>query len=193
MKSRPRDGSVHFKPTPADMADAVNRRVPDMIAPGLKVLFCGINPGIYTAAIGRHFGRPGNRFWPALYAGGFTPRVLSPFENQELLALGYGITNLVERPTVLASELSQEELLEGARNLERKVRRLQPRFVAFLGITSYRVAFGRVDARVGEQLGHLIGTARVWVLPNPSGLNAHFTPGKLAGVFRAFHTAIAAT
>ena len=192
MKRTRTGATARFKPTAEDMADAVNRRVPDIIGPGLKVLFCGINPGIYTAAIGRHFGRPGNRFWPALHAGGFTPRILSPFENEELLALGYGITNLVERPTVLASELSREELQGGARKLERKIRHFGPTYVAFLGITSYRSAYGRASAVVGEQLGHAFGRTRVWVLPNPSGLNAHFTPGKLKDVFRALHAAVEA-
>lgn len=181
---------LSFKPSAADLAAAPRRRVKDLIAPNLKVLFVGINPGIYTAAIRRHFGRPGNRFWPALYAGGFTPRVLSPFENTELLALRYGITNLVERPTVLASELTRVELQRGARRLERKVLKYRPQFVAFLGITSYREAFGRRAAVVGEQADHVLGASRIWVLPNPSGLNAHFTPGKLKGVFAALREAV---
>ncbi len=178
-----------FKPTPRDLAEAPHRRVPDIIGPNLKVLFCGINPGIYTAAIRHHFGRPGNRFWPALYAGGFTPRLFSPFENHELLALGYGISNLVMRPTILASELSPEELRRGAKRLEKKIFLHKPRFVAFLGITSYRIAFDRPAAQVGPQ-NHRIGETQVWVLPNPSGLNAHFTPPRLRQVFREFHAAV---
>jgi TDG/mug DNA glycosylase family protein len=182
-----------FKPTPQDMADAPRRRLRDLIAPDLKVLFVGINPGIYTAAIRRHFGRPGNRFWPALFAGGFTPRVFSPFENMELLALGYGITNIVSRPTLRADELTREELVRGARALKAKVRKYRPRFVAFLGVTSYRVAFDTQSAAVGEQRDHRFAGARVWVLPNPSGLNAHFTPGKLAHVFAELRSAVDAS
>lgn len=172
------------------MADAPRRRVPDVIAPNLKVLFCGINPGIYTAAIRRHFGRPGNRFWPALHLGGFTPRVLSPFENELLLEMGYGITNLVSRPTVLADELTAEELRAGAKRVVKKVRMYCPRFVAFLGVTSYRIAFDRKQAKVGEQFDHQIGATRVWVLPNPSGLNAHFTPARLGEVFNELRDAV---
>ena len=179
-----------FKPTVRDLAEAPRRRMRDIIAPDLKVLFVGINPGIYTAAIRRHFGRPGNRFWAALYAGGFTPRVFSPFENTELLALGLGITNIVPRPTVRADELTREELIRGTKTLAAKVRRYRPRFVAFLGVTSYRIAFDRKLAAVGEQPDHRVAGARVWVLPNPSGLNAHFTPGKLGGVFAELRRAV---
>jgi len=172
-----------FKPTAQDLADAPRRRLRDIIAPNLRVLFVGINPGLYTAAIRRHFGRPGNRFWPALYAGGFTPRLLSPFENTTLLQLGYGISNLVARPTLRADELSRQELIAGARRLERKVSVYRPRIVAFLGVTSYRLAFNRPHAAVGYQPEHRLGASRVWLLPNPSGLNAHFVPGRLAEVF----------
>jgi double-stranded uracil-DNA glycosylase len=179
-----------FKPTARDIAEAPHRRLRDLIAPDLKVLFVGINPGIYTAAIRRHFGRPGNRFWPALFAGGFTPRVFSPFENLELLKLGYGITNIVTRPTLRADELSREELVTGAKNLARKMRKHRPRVVAFLGVTSYRIAFDRKSAAVGEQRDHRIAGARVWVLPNPSGLNAHFTPGKLGRAFAELRAAV---
>jgi TDG/mug DNA glycosylase family protein len=178
-----------FKPTQRDFAEAHKRKVKDIIAPGLKVLFVGINPGIYTAAIRRHFGRPGNRFWGALHNGGFTPRILSPFENMELLKLGFGITNIVQRPTVRADELSDDELIKGGRILENKVKRYRPAIVAFLGVTSYRVAFARPKAAMGEQANHRIGASRVWVLPNPSGLNAHFTPGKLGEVFSALYRA----
>jgi len=181
-----------FKPTKEDMADAVNRRVRDVIAPGLKVLFCGINPGIYTAAVRRHFGRPGNRFWPALFNGGFTPRLFSPFENDELLALGYGITNLVARPTVLANELSDDELRRGAKTVVRKVMKYKPRYVAFCGVTSYRIAFDRPDAQVGFQPEHSIGDTKVWILPNPSGLNAHFTGPRLKEVFSELYRAVKA-
>jgi TDG/mug DNA glycosylase family protein len=179
-----------FKPTEKDFAEAHNRRVKDIIGPKLKVLFVGINPGIYTAAIRRHFGRPGNRFWTALHRGGFTPRILSPFENRELLKLGCGITNIVQRPTVRADELTNEELINGARILARKIKKYQPAIAAFLGVTSYRVAFARPRAAMGEQADHRIGSTRVWVLPNPSGLNAHFTPGKLGEIFGILRCAI---
>jgi len=179
-----------FKPTEKDFAEAYKRRVKDMIGPGLKVLFVGINPGIYTAAIRRHFGRPGNRFWGALHSGGFTPQIFSPFENTELLKLGYGITNIVQRPTVRADELTDEELIAGARILVAKVKRHRPEIAAFLGVTSYRVAFDRPRAVMGEQADHVIGGTRVWVLPNPSGLNAHFTPGRLGEVFGELRRAV---
>ena len=173
-----------MKPTRAEILAAAAKTVPDLIAPGLKILFVGINPGLYTAAIGRHFGRPGNRFWPALYAGGLTPRLLSPYENHQLLGLGYGITNIVRRATAAADELSAEELLAGARRLRRKIARYRPRLVAILGVEAYRRAFRRPGATVGLQTDR-IGGARVWVLPNPSGLNAHYLPRDLARLFRA--------
>lgn len=178
-----------FKPTRAQLLAAKDKTVRDIIAPGLQVLFVGINPGLYTAAIGHHFGRPGNRFWPALHAGGFTPRVLSPFESAELLRYGYGITNIVDRATNAADELSAEELRKGARRLEAKVKRYHPAFVAVLGVMSYRTAFGRRQATCGPQ-EERIGAARVWVLPNPSGLNAHYTPRQLAKLFSELHTAV---
>lgn len=176
------------KPTRAELAAAKDKTVPDVVAPNLKLLFCGINPGLYTAAIGHHFGRPGNRFWPALYAGGFTERLLSPYEERELLAQGYGITNLVERATNLADELTREELVAGGKRLLAKLKRYKPQMVAVLGVTSFRVAFARPKAVVGEQSETLAGV-RTWVLPNPSGLNAHFTPVKLAKLFRELHAA----
>lgn len=146
--------------------------MPDVIAPGLKVLLVGINPGLYTAAIGHHFGRPGNRFWPALAQAGITPRELSPFEEHELLELGCGVTNLVERATAKADELSVDELVAGAKRLRSKVRKYRPRVVAVLGVTAYRTAFGQKKAALGLQPEPLEGAA-CWVLPNPSGLNAH--------------------
>lgn len=160
-----------------------------MIAPGLAVLFVGINPGLYTAAIGHHFGRPGNRFWPALHAGGFTPRLFSPGEERELLPLGYGITNVVARATATAHELTAAELLEGGRRLAARARRYRPRILAFLGIVAYRVAFGRPRAALGPQ-PEPIGPSRVWVLPNPSGLNAHYQGADLARLFRQLREAL---
>jgi TDG/mug DNA glycosylase family protein len=156
--------------------------VPDLIAKDLIVLFAGINPGLYTAAIGRHFGRPGNRFWPALYGGGFTPRVFSPFENSLLLELKFGITNIVERATARADELTDEELRAGGKRLAAKVRRWRPTVVAFVGIGPYRIVSGIKDASVGLQKTPF-GGSHAWVLPNPSGLNAHYLPAALAQLF----------
>jgi len=159
-----------------------------VIAADLAVLFVGINPGLYTAAIGHHFGRPGNRFWPALHAGGFTPRVFSPYDERDLLPLGYGITNVVARATATADELTAVELLAGGRKLADKARRYRPRILAFLGIGAYRAAFARPRATLGEQ-PESIGRSRVWILPNPSGLNAHYQAGDLARLFRRLHEA----
>jgi double-stranded uracil-DNA glycosylase len=166
----------------------VSRRLEDVIAPGLDVLFCGINPGLYSAAVGHHFARPGNRFWPALHAGGFTDRVLSPAEGRLLLTSGYGLTNLVGRTTAAASELSVSELVTGGSLLEEKVRRYKPRWLAILGIGAFRTAFGNPRAALGQQEQRLAG-ARVWLLPSPSGLNAHHQPGHLAALFRELRDA----
>ncbi|HEX4926724.1 MAG TPA: G/U mismatch-specific DNA glycosylase [Burkholderiales bacterium] len=154
-----------------------------MIAPGLKVLFCGINPGLYSGATGHHFARPGNRFWPALYAAGFTDRVLSPFEERELLPLGYGITNVVARATATADALTREELVAGGKRLVAKVKKYRPRVLAVVGVGAYRVAFDRAKAKVGLQ-DETIGQTLLWLLPNPSGLNANYQPAALAEVFR---------
>ncbi len=153
-----------------------------MAGPDLAVLFCGINPSLYSAAVGHHFARPGNRFWPALHGARFTPRLYSPFEDRDLLGLGYGITNIAARPTARADELEADELRAGARLLRAKVRRLRPRFLAILGIGAYRIAFGEREAAWGEAVQPL-GATRVWVLPNPSGLNAAF---QLPALVRAF-------
>ena len=163
--------------------------MPHVIAPGLRVLFCGINPGLYSAAVGHHFARPGNRFWSTLHAAGFTDRLLSPSEERELLRTGLGITNVVARATASAGELSAAELVEGGRRLEVKVRRHRPRFLAVLGISAYRTAFGRPAAAVGLQ-PETIGPSRIWVLPNPSGLNAHYQRDELARMFRALRVAV---
>ncbi|HEY3556159.1 MAG TPA: G/U mismatch-specific DNA glycosylase [Kribbella sp.] len=156
--------------------------IADVIAPGLRVLFCGINPGLMSAATGHHFARPGNRFWPALHLSGFTPRQLKPAEQQELLALRLGITNVVDRPSAKAAELSRAEYLAGGENLVKKVLDGRPEWLAVLGVTAYRDAFGERTASVGRQ-DRTIGTTRVWILPNPSGLNAHFTLPKLTAAF----------
>jgi TDG/mug DNA glycosylase family protein len=171
-----------WKPTKAQLLAAHNKRVPDLLAKNLIVLFAGINPGLYTAAIGRHFGRPGNRFWPALHAGGFTPRLYSPFESDLLLDLNLGITNVVERATARADELTADELRAGGQRLERKVKRWRPTVVAFVGIGPYRIISGIKDAQVGLQKDPF-GGSYAWVLPNPSGLNAHYQPAALAQLF----------
>ncbi len=170
------------RPTPAEVRAAAGRTVPDIIAPGLKLLFCGINPGLFSGAVGHHFARPGNRFWPALHAAGFTPRQLRPEEERELLAWGYGITNLVARATATAAELTPEELARGARRVRAKMGRYRPRCLAVLGISAYRTAFNRPAAILGRQ-PEALGGALVWVLPNPSGLNAHFQLPDLARLF----------
>ena len=171
-----------WRPTRDQIAAARGKEVPDVIAPGLDVLLCGINPGLYSGAVGHHFARPGNRFWKALEGSGFTHRVLSPFEERELLQGGLGITNLVERATAGAGELTVEELREGAGHLERKIRRFRPRFVAFLGLSAYRTAFQRHAAVPGPQEDALRGS-HVWLLPNPSGVNAHYQLPELARLF----------
>jgi TDG/mug DNA glycosylase family protein len=170
------------RPTHAEIAAALGRTIPDVIAADLKVLFCGINPSLYSAAVGHHFGRPGNRFWPALFAAGFSETLLGPSAQRDLLRHGYGITNLVARATAAAAELTGDELIAGARRLRRKVRRYRPACVAFLGMTAYRTAFARKDAVLGVQPETLAG-ARIWVLPNPSGLNAHYQLADLACVY----------
>lgn len=175
MKDRPR-------PTKTEILAAANKTVPDLIAPNLRVLFCGINPSLYSAAVGHHFARPGNRFWPTLYAAGFSNRLLSPFDEHELLERGYGITNVVARATAMASELSAQELLKGGQRLRAKVRRYRPQFVAVLGVTAYRAAFARPEAVLGRQREQL-SDAHIWVLPNPSGLNAHYQLKDLASLF----------
>ncbi len=173
-----------FKPTKAQLAEAVRLTVPDLIAPGLDVLFCGINPGLYTAAIGRHFGRPGNRFWPALHGAGFTPRPFSPWDQRELLTLGLGITNMVGRTTATAAELAPEEYVRGGERLTREVGCYAPRVVAFLGIGAYRSAFARPKAGLGLQSERL-GESALWVLPSPSGLNANYQLPDLIALFSA--------
>jgi double-stranded uracil-DNA glycosylase len=172
------------RPTPAALAAATGRQVPDVLAPNLRVLFCGINPGLWSAAVGHHFARPGNRFWKTLHLSGLTPRLLTPDEEPELLRLGLGITNLVERATAGAAELTADELRAGAKHLIAKVERTRPAVVAVLGVGAYRTAFARPKATVGPQRD-AIGGARAWVLPNPSGLNAHYQLADLAAAFAA--------
>lgn len=172
-----------WKPTKEQLLAATEKTVRDVIAPDLRVLFCGINPGLYTAAVGHHFARPGNRFWPTLYAAGFTDRLLSPFDERELLKSGYGITNVVARATASADLLTKEEMLEGGVRLRAKVLRYHPKVLAILGLGAYRTAFNQPKAAVGRQQD-LIGNTILWVLPNPSGLNANYQPAALARLFR---------
>ncbi|CAM5309119.1 mismatch-specific DNA-glycosylase [Streptomyces spiroverticillatus] len=165
--------------TPEELQAARDRVIPDVVAGGLRVLFCGINPGLMSAATGYHFARPGNRFWPVLHRSGFTPRQLQPCEQEELLSYGLGITNVVARASARADELSAEEYVEGGRLLTAKVERLGPQWLAVVGVTAYRTAFGEKKARIGPQ-ERTIGGARVWALPNPSGLNAHWSLDAMA-------------
>jgi double-stranded uracil-DNA glycosylase len=178
-----------WKPTKEQLLAATEKTVRDVIAPNLRVLFCGINPGLYTAAVGHHFARPGNRFWPALYAAGFTERLLSPFDERELLKSGYGITNVVARTTATADLLTKEEVLAGGERLRAKVLRYHPRILAILGLGAYRTAFNQPKAIVGRQ-PDLIGNTILWVLPNPSGLNANYQPAALARLFRELRESV---
>ncbi len=181
--------TTRTRPTAAEIQGVRGRRIPDVLGPGLDVLFCGINPSLYSAATGHHFARPGNRFWKVLHRSGFTDRLLSPHEQAELLVHGCGLTNLVARATAAAAELDEAELRRGRATLARKVARHAPLAVAVLGIGAYRQAFGRPKAAMGEQeVG--IGGARLWVLPNPSGLNAHYQLPKLVDLFGELRSAL---
>jgi TDG/mug DNA glycosylase family protein len=177
------------RPDAAALLRARRHTLPDVIAPGLRVLFCGINPGLYSTAVGHHFGRPGNRFWKVLHASGFTPRLFSPSEDKALLGFGVGITNLCPRTTASADELTTAELERGGRELVAKARRFRPRVVAILGIGAYRAGFGRLDAVIGRQ-EEPIAQALTWVLPNPSGLNAHYGLEALTRHFRMLRVAV---
>jgi len=178
------------RPSPADRQRAEGRSVPDVLVSGLRVLFCGINPGLWSAAVGHHFARPGNRFWKALHLGGFTPRQLAPDEEDELLRRGLGVTNLVERATAGAAELGAAELRAGAGRLAAKVAAAGPEVVAVLGVGAYRTALDRPKAGVGPQPDP-IGGAAAWLLPNPSGLNAHYQLPDLAEAFAALRRSLA--
>ena len=171
-----------WRPTRAQLEAAWERKVPDVLAPDLDVVFVGINPGLYSAAVGHHFARPGNRFWKALHGSGFTDRQWSPFEDGDLAAIGLGITNLVERATATAAELSSAELRDGREALEAKIARFGPRVVAVLGITAYRTGFRAPQASLGPQDGRVAGS-QPWILPNPSGLNAHHQIADLVRLF----------
>ena len=175
-----------------DLEAAKDATIPDVLpAAGeeFRVLFVGINPGLYSAATGWHFARPGNRFWPALHASGFTPRQLKPSEQHELTGYGLGITNIAPRATAQAAELTPAELREGGQRLEALITTRRPRFVAILGVTAYRTAFTRPKAAIGPQPESL-GLARLWILPNPSGLNASWTAPRLAEAFHELKEAV---
>jgi TDG/mug DNA glycosylase family protein len=182
-KSRTAGTGGAWKPTKAELFAAYGKKVPDIIAPRLKVLFVGINPGLYSGAVGHHFARPGNRFWPVLHKAGFTEQQLSPFAERELLKHGYGITNIVSVSTAAADELDSRELASGGKRLAAKITRYRPRVVAVLGLKAFRLAFGQPKAGFGPQEKR-IGSSRVWVLPNPSGLNASYQLPALARLFR---------
>jgi TDG/mug DNA glycosylase family protein len=179
-----------WKPTREQILAAEGKTVRDVIAPGLQILFCGINPGLYTAAVGHHFARPGNRFWKALYESGFTERLLSPFDERELLKRGYGVTNVVRRATAVADSLTKDEVIAGGRLLAAKVRRYQPRILAVLGMGAYRLAFAQPHATVGRQQLKIAETI-LWVLPNPSGLNANYQQQELNRLFRELRVTVA--
>jgi TDG/mug DNA glycosylase family protein len=174
---------VPSRPTPSQLQAARGKSIPDLIAPGLDVLFVGINPSLWSGAVGLHFARPGNRFWRALHEAGFTDRLLSPYEGRELLKRKIGVTNLVNRATASADELDLADYERGARLIGAKIRRYRPRVVAFVGMGAYRVAFGRRGARGGRQDERLAG-ADIWVLPNPSGRTAGYQMPALARAFR---------
>ena len=180
--ARPGAPAKRRRPTAAELEAARGRRVPDIVATDLDVLFCGINPGLWSGAVGHHFAHPGNRFWKVLHGAGFTPIVVDPAEDRRLLEFGLGITNLVPRVTARASELGTDELRAGGRTLTRKVHRLSPRAVAFVGIGAYRTALARPRAQVGEQPEEM-GSSAVWALPNPSGLQAHYRTQDLVAAY----------
>lgn len=178
-----------LRPSKAELVQAYGKMVPDVIAPGLKILFCGINPGLYSAAVQHHFARPGNRFWPALHLAGLTPRQLAPAEEQQLLALGFGVTNVVARATAAAAELSRGELEQGQSQLAAKVTIYHPRVLAVLGVSAYRLAFNKPRAEIGFQAETIDDTA-LWILPNPSGLNAHYQLPDIAMWFQRLYQEI---
>jgi double-stranded uracil-DNA glycosylase len=181
--------SATARPTPAALQAAQGSELPDLIAPALRVLFCGINPSLYSAAVGHHFARPGNRFWPSLHGAGFTERLLRPSEERELLELGIGITNVFPRASASAASLTRADYRWGEARLRRKLMRYRPRAVAFLGLGAYRIAASAPNAVVGPQLLPFAGVA-AWALPNPSGLNAHYQLPELIECYRALAQAV---
>jgi TDG/mug DNA glycosylase family protein len=188
LRLLPGPGPGRRRPNVDEVTAAADRTIPDVTGPDLLVLFSGINPSLYSAATGHHFARPGNRFWPALHGAGFTDRLLHPSEQHLLPPMGLGITNVVSRATARADELSLEEFAEGGAQLADRVSRLRPRYLAVLGVTAYRAAFKRPKAKIGPQAETISGVP-VWVLPNPSGLNAHFQLPALISEFAALRAA----
>lgn len=178
-----------FKPTQEDLRDAINRTTEDLIDYNLKVLFCGINPGLYSGATGFHFARPGNRFWKVLHLAGFTQRQLHPSEEHEFLENGYGITSFCKRTTARADELSTAEIIEGGKLLEKKIKKYKPKFLAVLGIGAYKTAFQKPTAKLGLQ-NEKINETKIWLLPNPSGLNAHYQVNDLTKLFVELRQAV---
>jgi TDG/mug DNA glycosylase family protein len=177
------------RPTKQELAAAYGLTLPDLVAPGLRVLLVGINPSLWSGWSGYHFGRPSNRLWTTLHEAGLTPRRLRPEDTDELLAAGIGITNLVARATARADELTDQEIRAGVPRLEELIARWRPRVAAVLGVTAYRVAFSRPKAVVGRQPEMLAG-AVLWVLPNPSGLNAHYQQPALTAEYAALGAAL---
>jgi TDG/mug DNA glycosylase family protein len=179
-------GSKAWKPSRAQLIEAEGKTVSDVIEKNLEVLFCGINPGLYTAAVGHHFARPGNRFWSTLHRAGFTPRLFSPFEEELLLEHKIGITNIVNKATAQAADLTIRELETGRKLLEKKIMETTPFTLAVLGLGAYRIAFNRPVAQIGLQKER-IGTTWVWVLPNPSGLNASYQIDSLIALYNELY------
>ncbi|WP_263971761.1 G/U mismatch-specific DNA glycosylase [Leptolyngbya ohadii] len=180
--------SPSYKPTKADIQAAYNATVADIIDRDLNVLFCGINPSLYSAVVGHHFARPGNRFWKTLHLAGFTDRLYSADEDRDLLKLGYGITNIVDRATARADEVAAEEFVAAQQSLAQKLQTYRPKCLAVLGVSAYRLAFQQPKAKMGQQSDRWEGTL-IWVLPNPSGLNAHYQLQDLAEVYRSLREA----
>ncbi|WP_329454821.1 G/U mismatch-specific DNA glycosylase [Streptomyces sp. NBC_01497] len=174
-------------PQPGDPAGRGGPQLTDIVADDLSVLFVGINPGLPSAVLGHNFATPGNRFWPALHRAGFTAHRFRAEEEEELLPLGLGITSIVRRPTARAADLTRRELEEGGEDLRRRASALRPRWLALLGVTGYRAAFAAPGATIGP--APALGATRVWVLPNPSGLNAHYPPAALASEFARLRAA----
>jgi len=179
-RSKPPSGGS--RPSRAELLQAYGATIPDLVGPGLRVLLVGINPSLYSGWTGRHFARPGNRLWRTLHEAGFTDRILHPGETDAIVSAGLGITNLVARATARADELGPEEIRAGVHPLARLVRRRRPPYVAFLGVSAYRIAFDRPRAKVGRQ-DEPFEAAEVWVLPNPSGLNAHYQQPTLTAAY----------
>ena len=180
---------VSDRPTRAELLAAYGKTIPDLVGPGLRVLLVGINPSLWSGWAGRHFARPANRLWRTLYEAGFTDHVLHPSETDALVAAGIGVTNFVARATARADELDADEIKAGVAKLQRLARKHRPQVVAFLGLSAYRIAFGEPRAVVGEQERRL-GGATVWLLPNPSGINAHYQQPDLTKAYAELRKAL---